>query len=160
MDAGSTGGTRIGAVKAPNTKHQNQDPNTKHQTPKKLQTLSANYQCGFGARSGSQINVPWKLEIGICLVFGVWLWFLVFCFQPPPAFLIAHHAVAHRHPARAVLADAAYSGPGVEPAHGLVELPGGLAAWGRRGRREIHPARSGRDLSLRRRHVLERRIRR
>src|SRR5439155_18964464 len=49
------------------------------------------------------------------------------CFSPASCFLIAHHAAAYQDRADAVLADAAYFGAGIEPAHSLVELSGRLA---------------------------------
>src|SRR2546429_5795444 len=81
-------------------------------------------------------------------------------FRQLPAFLIAHHAAAHQDRADAVLADAAYFGTRIEPAYGLVELPGGLAARRRRERGGVPGGLPRHDLALRRRGGFLRRGRR
>src|SRR5438477_10126380 len=80
-------------------------------------------------------------------------------FRQFPAFLVAHHAVVDQDSAEALLADAARVGARFQPADGVVELPGGLAAR-RRGRRvAISPARPRWHLPLSGRHVFKRRFR-
>src|SRR5205809_1254434 len=78
------------------------------------------------------------------------------CFSPASCFLIAHHAAAYQDRPDAVLADAAYFGAGIEPAHSLVELSGRLASRRRRERVDVAGGLPRHDLPLPRRDVFER----